>query len=191
MAAAIIRKLRRVVAIVAAAFLVSCAMLEHTIHIAPLPADLPVSASATLFVDGLLYTAADFSVVKEFAFEKLVTAKLKSRQIDAMLSDDLARIAREAGGNAIVGLKIVTLEIDSTALTLVWAERYAGVMALGAGGALLALPSALYGPPTTESVLYSVALLGTGAALLGGSFLHESLGAMRYWFQVSGTVVRY
>lgn len=168
----------------------SCAMLQQTVKIAPLDRGLPVSATGSLFVDGVAIDASSFQVVKEFTYDKAFSAKLKQKEVELMLSEDLARLAREAGGDAIVNLKIATLRIETNDLTWVWFERYMGAIVIGGSLVYLLSPQDFGSTASTDFVLVGAALAGGGAALIGGSYLHESLGHANYSFRISGTVVK-
>jgi hypothetical protein len=149
-----------------------------------------VSATGSLFVDGEAIDSSGFQVVKEFSYDKAFSAKLKQKEVELMLSEDLAGLAREAGGDAIVNLKIATLRIATSDLAWVWFERYMGTLAIAGGLAYLVSPLYFDGSASTEYILAGAALAGGGAALIGGSFLHESLGSSNYFFRISGTVVK-
>lgn len=168
----------------------SCAVLQQTVKITPLDRGLPVSATGSLFVDGATIDASGFQVVKEFTYDKAFSAKLKQKEVELMLSEDLAKLVREAGGDAIVNLRIATLRIVTNDLTWVWFERYMGTLAITGGLVYLLSPMYFGGSASTDFVLVGAALAGGGAALIGGSFLHESLGSSNYSFRISGTVVK-
>ncbi len=172
--------------------LVSCASIQQSVKIAPLPAGLPVSASQSLYVDGQTIGPSDMQVLKEFSYDKAFSSRMKAREVELSLSEDLVRLAEEAGGNAIVKLKIAVLGLQSSDMTLIWLERYTGSIAAIGGIGFLGGPlingSSDHQP---DAMTLGAVLLAGGAALIGGSFLHESVGTVSYSFHVSGTVVRY
>jgi hypothetical protein len=165
--------------------------MDHRIRIAPLSTEIPVSATGSLFVEGRTIDGSQLEVRKEFSFDKAFSAKLKQKEVELMLGDDLARLAEEAGGNAIVNLTVALAEVRACDLNWIYLERYVGLFS--AVGGLVYLVSPLYwsGGSSSESLIAGGVLAGTGAALIGGSFLHESVGSTAYSFRISVEVVRY
>ncbi len=171
--------------------LVSCASIDQTVKIAPLPAGLPVSGSQSLYVDGRTVDPSQMQVLKEFSYDKAFSSRMKAKEVELMLSEDLVRLAQEAGGNGIVKLKIAVLGVQSTDMGLIWLERYVGSLSAVVGISLMLQPGTSDGSSSQSMTTGGAIMAGAGVALVGGSFLHESVGTVNYSFHISGTVVRY
>lgn len=171
----------------------SCASVSQRLDIAPLPPGLPVSASSSLFVGGKVIPDSRLKVIKQFSYIKYFSARMSKREVELDLSSDLRRIAKEAGANAITGLKIQVLSIHSP-VGWIAVERSIGVTAMfiGAVGTALIVENTPHGGSSLDSgVLYPIALGGVGLAILGGSWLHSVYGNVGYSMRIEGNAVVY
>jgi hypothetical protein len=173
--------------------LYSCASVKQGLKMEPIPASLPTSASPLLAIDGKVLSAADYQGGQSFSFTKTVKNPIRNKSdLVIKLGDDLERVKREKGGNAIVNLRFQVMDVDTGAVGWIAVERSLGVDAL-----LLGLTVVGYSgdfnkyDAQSQSSLKSFLLVtgGGGAALLAGSFLHEAVGTVNYTYQVDGEVV--
>jgi hypothetical protein len=170
----------------------SCASISQTLRIAPLPGDYPVSASSSLLVGGQTIPESDLRFVKDFHFTKYFSPKMTRRDMQLDLAEDLKEILDQADANAIIRLKISVANIDTSNVSWVMVERYTGSLMLGTGVAIWGFYGT-YGssPDVTNAVGAAVGVTIVGAALLAGSWLHESLGTIGYSVDIDGTAVTY
>jgi len=168
---------------------ISCASMDQSIRLTPISSDFPISASGALYIDDRVIEPNEYTVRKSFEIEKIAAIKIKQQTVDLDLEHDLGKLLTESAGNAIVKLKVEIRNIDTTSLSWIAVERYFGAVALLVGIEEIILGSMLdYSSPFTVG-MYAVA--GGGAALIGGSFLHEQYGKIIYSIRISGTVVSY
>lgn len=185
-----IRRLPVLAAVVLGA-LGACASINQNLRIAPLATDYPVSASASLYVDGRSISTDQIQVIKEFTFTKSYAPRITEEEALLDLTTEIDAVMTETGANAVVKLRIGVVRTDTNAVTWIAFERYLGVVALGGAVGLAYMAATYSGDGPSGSLTLSVALGGLGAAALGGSFLHQHLGTVGYTVRVDGVAVRY
>jgi hypothetical protein len=189
--ASLLRTLGIAVITAATIALAACASINQTIRIAPLPGDYAVSASSSLLVNGQTIPESDLKVVKYFHFTTYASPRLKERDVQIGLAADLKKILDDAGANGIIKLRITTTNIDTSALSWIVLERYAGITGVLSG---LAVAGTVAGYPSTyssQATGWAIGIAAVGAVLLGGSLVHESVATVGYVIDIDGTAVIY
>jgi hypothetical protein len=187
------RSLKIAEAALAAVLLASCAFVEQSVRLAPLSSQYAISASSSLWVNGKTVAEADMTKVKDFQFTKFYTVKLKEKELVYDLSLDLKNLLEEAGANGAINLQVKVNAIDTRVVNWIAVERYTGLLVGGTGLAIIGvLANTSYGlGADSDAWGWGIGFAAVGAALFGGSFIHESLATIGYSFEIAGTAVIY
>ena len=172
----------------------SCASVDQHVTLAPIYNSFPVSASSSVYINGLILSKAEYHILKEFKFEKVFSIKLKNRDVKIDLQSDLKKIIEQANAKGIVELKIDIKDIDTSAVSWITLERYGGFIGVGGGFGWYVIQNYMQTDETnnnTDTLITSAAMVGSGALLFGGSILHESLGTIKYTLEISGKAITY
>jgi len=179
-----------VIASVALSSLVSCVTADQTVTLAPLETKIPVSASASLYVDGKVLNDSQYQVVKPFHLEKKFRIPLGASDSAIDLSREVETFVQGTDVKAVTQLTISVKDIGTGDLGWIAFERSLGAASVSVGALLLGVSTLL--PPDQNSLLVpSIIVVGSGAALLGGSVYHESVAGVDYWLNINGVGVKY
>jgi hypothetical protein len=185
----------------------SCMSLHQKVYFKAIPRDLPVSASSSLLVDGMVVESDAFQDSVPFSIQKEVSIPLSTKEEVVDLYPELKAEAQKDGGNAIAKLKVSILNFDSSDYNLVFFERDMGALLALTGGALAIEFSVLsasmtsdpygssYGSASGNDALKGMILPcaivgGAGVALFGGSYLQEKRAKSVYTIGLEGQSVK-
>ena len=96
-----------------AALLSGCASFKQEVVMVPLRMDSPVSASSSLYVNGLLIPESQLKQVKEFEFDKFFSPHITAREARLDLADDLSRVVKESARIGLPPQNVVAFTPDS------------------------------------------------------------------------------
>lgn len=174
--------------------LASCTTLHQKLAFKPLPPDLPVSASSTLLVDGKAVQPDAYTLQAPFSLRKEVRLPLRTREEILDLYPTLKAEAAKSGGDAIARLKISIDDFHSSDYNWVCFERYFGGWLAVLGGALAievsSISPGLSSSQQAQAVIPFAVAGGVGAAIFGGSFIHQHLGSSVYTIGLEGQSVK-
>ncbi len=164
----------------------SCASINQTLLLAPLPPSLPVSASPFIIVNGQILSQQDYTVLQSFKFEKSIRCPLTSKQITFDLSKDLNEIAGKVQADAITDLSIRVKNVQHCDIS--WVLLEGGIGSFIFAAETYSTASALIkGDPHWAINLNG---LGLGAAILGVCYLHYSVGSNNFILDIAGNAVK-
>jgi hypothetical protein len=180
----------------------SCTSLHQKLSFAAIPADLPVSASSSLLVEGRVVQLDEIEASTPFSIRKEVKLPLQTPLAKVDIYPELKAVSAENGGDAITGLKVSILDFNPGDYNWVCIERNLG-LGFAVGGASLFVEGLVYdnmqsgygasmsgGDLTKGFMISGAAFLGVGAAFFGLSYLHESHGVSVYTIGLEGNSVR-
>jgi hypothetical protein len=168
--------------------LLSCATTDQTLLLQPLPSDPPVSISDSVIINGQVYRRGDFSKLESFTFEKSIRFPMTSRQITLDLSPDLCEIAARAQADAITDLTIQLRDVKHRDYTWVMFERASGFWICT--GITCVVASLLIQQRQLNTPADDLLIFGVGAAFIGVSYIHESLGSTIFVLKMSGNAAK-
>lgn len=170
--------------------LVSCASVDQRMSLAPIDTDIPVSATKQLYVNGNVIKENSFQKSEAFTLTKKYSLPMKVKEGSIELKNEINSLIKGGEYNGVTELKFNIKEIDTSAVPWVALERDFSFLCAGFGG--LALASMASMPRSDNAyIILASSFFGTGAALLGISYIHEHFGNIEYTIDISGMKVRY
>ena len=162
----------------------SCMTVNQNLSVAPFKTSFPVSASQALFVHGHVVGQDQFKSSQEFKIKKIIKVPVLSQEGSAHLSSDLTKQMEGTAFNGMTQLQLKVKNIYSSAVSWIPVEFETGTLLGLLGGIIL-------GEGGSQAVVPGAVVLGLGAGLVGGGFLHLYNGTIDYTLGITGVKVQY
>jgi hypothetical protein len=174
----------------------SCTTTDHAIQLAPLPASVPVSASAFYTSGGEVVTDEDYDVVDHFQFEKTLTGPVgKEGYVSPLdVGPDVLALVKDKQADAVVNFRLIPQTYDSGNTGTVGALKIIGWMCLGFGGMFgimnVAMPPSEYDTGPSVFAGMAIGFGAVGAGSLVATLIMEPQGKTTWHLAIEGDLVK-
>jgi len=171
--------------------LASCASINQRVELDKVDMAIPVSASKSIVMAGKIVSDDAAQSKEAFTIQKEIRVPLKTKLAKFDVTEDLKKQIQGGNYNAISELRFGVTGIDDSAVQWIGFERGFGGFIAALGLAFVDISSQF---PTNEgggNYVPGIIVTGAGAGIFGLSFLHESLGSVKYSIDLSGLKLSY